>query len=337
MPVTIYWLLGGCALVGGAVIAIFLVRKSSGGGVAGRWGRGVKVRGDDLLAVREKKAKKKPRKRPGASGAAGGSFLVRLARPMGFLWRAGNTSQSRVQELLVHAGIRQKGAVEVFLGAKLALALALPVATLAGMLWWCRSSGKEFVPRDAFMYATMALIVGLMLPTMWLRRKARGRIERVKMSLPDALDLLIVCIEAGLGLDAALVRLSQEMAEAAPELCEELMLLNLEVSAGKERSESLRNFALRTGCVEVESLAARMNQAAKYGTNLGHSLRIHSDSLRQKRRQEAEERAAKTTVKLLFPLVFFIFPALFVVVLGPGAVQVYEMMHPPEKEAAQED
>jgi len=161
-----------------------------------------------------------------------------------------------------------------------------------------------------------------MAPIVWLRRKARARIDTIRMSLPDALDLLIVCVESGLGLDAALLRISQEMQEVAPELSEDLILLNLEVAAGKPRSECMRNLALRTGSEEVESLAARINQAAKYGTNLGHSLRIHSESLRQKRRQEAEERAAKTSVKMLFPLVFFIFPAIFVVILGPAMIDL---------------
>jgi len=167
----------------------------------------------------------------------------------------------------------------------------------------------------------------MMLPNMWLRGKAKKRIDRVRMSLPDALDLLIVCVESGLGLDAALVRISRELSEVAPEFCDELQLLNLEVSAGKPRDECLRNLALRTGSDEVESLAARINQAARYGTNLGHSLRIHSESLRQKRRQEAEERAAKTSVKLLFPLVFFIFPAIFIVILGPAVAKVVLMLN----------
>ena len=114
------------------------------------------------------------------------------------------------------------------------------------------------------------------------------------------------------------------MAQVAPEFCEELALLNLEIAAGKPRQECLKHLGLRTGCEEVESLVARINQAAKFGTNLGDSLRIHSESLRRKRRQQAEERAAKTTVKLLFPLIFFIFPAVFVVILGPAVPRLIE-------------
>ncbi len=252
------------------------------------------------------------------TGAVFGRLMGWLAKP--FKLRGG-MSQSRVQEMLVHAGIREKGAVEVFLGAKLALTLAMPAAVIAFMMWRARE-GAAATPRDLFMYGAMGMIAGLMLPNMWLRRRAQSRIRRIRLSLPDALDLLIVCIESGLGLDAALVRISQELAEVAPELCEELALLNLEVSAGRPRQECLRHLALRTGCEEVESLTARINQAAKYGTNLGDSLRIHSETLRRRRRQEAEEKAAKTTVKLLFPLVFFIFPAVFIVILGPAVIRL---------------
>ena len=253
-------------------------------------------------------------------------FTMRVARPLAALWKLGDTSQSRLQELLVHAGIREKGAVEVFLGAKFALSMALPAAVAAVYLWRANATGFPINYRTLFIYAIMALIAGLLVPIMWLRRKAQKRIDKVRLSLPDALDLLIVCVESGLGLDAALLRISREMSDVAPEFCEELILMNLEISAGKPRQECLRNLALRSGCDEVEALAARISQAAKFGTNLGNSLRIHSESLRQKRRQEAEERAAKTTVKLLFPLVFCIFPAIFVVILGPAALSLIKYL-----------
>lgn len=264
---------------------------------------------------------------PKAAGKAkrgGESLAVKLSRPLATLWKLGDSSQSRLQELLVHAGIRHKGAVEVFLGAKLALAMTVPAGVAAVFLWRANATGMTVNFRTLFIYGLGGLIAGLLAPIMWLRSKARKRIERIRLSLPDALDLLIVCVESGLGLDAALLRISQEMADVAPELSEELVLLNLEVSAGKPRHECLRNLALRSGCDEVESLAARINQAAKFGTNLGNSLRIHSESLRQKRRQEAEERAAKTSVKLLFPLVLFIFPAIFVVILGPAVINLMQ-------------
>jgi len=244
--------------------------------------------------------------------------LARLASVTG--------SQDRLVEKLIYAGFRRKGAAELFLGAKIALALALPVAIAGGLLWHARATGKDIQAGTLIMYCPMGLVLGLMLPNMWLNRKVQQRQEKIKFALPNALDLLVVCIEAGLALDAALLRIGRELRESAPELSEELALLNLEVSAGKPREECLRNLGLRTGVEEVKSLAARIIQSSKFGTNLAHSLRIHAQSLREKRRQEAEERAAKTSVKLLFPLVFFIFPALFVVILGPAAVRMQEFL-----------
>ncbi len=304
--------------VAGGVVAAFglvylLVFRRSKSEVSDRWTAGQQSK------KAPEPAKRKPRKPRAASREP---LAQRMVRPLARLWRLGDTSQSHVQEVLVHAGIREKGAVEVFLGAKFALALALPAAVVAFFMWRASATGASMPLKQVVMYGACALIAGMLLPNMWLNNKAKKRIERVRLSLPDALDLLIVCVESGLGLDAALVRISKELSDVAPEFCDELQLLNLEIGAGKPREECLRNLALRTGSDEVESLTARINQAARYGTNLGHSLRIHSESLRQKRRQEAEERAAKTSVKLLFPLVFFIFPAIFIVILGPAVAQV---------------
>jgi tight adherence protein C len=249
----------------------------------------------------------------------------RILRPLAGLLMASGGPQSRLVEKLVHAGIRKKGAAEVFMGAKVAIALALPAATAAFMLWRADAADADVNVRHVVIYCAMAMTIGLMLPNVWLNRKARARMEKIKFALPDALDLLVVCIESGLALDAAFVRLARELHSTAPELSEELSLMNLEVSAGKPREDCLRNLGLRTGVEEAMSLAARIIQTTKFGTNLAQSLRIHAESLRQKRRQEAEERAAKTTVKLLFPLVFFIFPAIFVVILGPALVKL--MIH----------
>jgi tight adherence protein C len=233
-------------------------------------------------------------------------------------------TEGKLVEKLVYAGIRKKGASEVFLGVKMALALALPAAIASFILWRTRAAGKALDAGTLLMYCPIGLALGLLLPNIWLSRKVKQRQEKIKFGLPNALDLLVICIESGLALDAALLRIGRELRESVPELSEELALLNLEMSAGKPREECLRNLGLRTGVEEVKSLTARIIQSSKFGTNLAHSLRIHAESLREKRRQEAEERAAKTSVKLLFPLVFFIFPALFVVILGPAAVRVRE-------------
>ena len=249
-----------------------------------------------------------------------------VLKPLAGLVKFSAGRDSKLMEQLVHAGIRKRGSAEVFVGAKMALSLALPAAAAGFLLY--RWHGSDTPPDYAklIMWCASALAVGLMAPNVWLQRKVRARQEKVRFSLPDSLDLLVVCIESGLGLDAAFVRISRETQETAPVLSEELTLMNLEVSAGKPREECLRNFGLRTGVDEAKALCARLIQAIKYGTNLAVSLRVHAESLRIKRRQEAEERAAKTTIKLLFPLVFFIFPAIFVVILGPSMTRMMEFM-----------
>ncbi|MFP4026881.1 MAG: type II secretion system F family protein [Candidatus Brocadiia bacterium] len=248
----------------------------------------------------------------------------KVLKPLSRVAAVTGGAQTKLVERLVHAGIRRKGAAEMFLGAKVAMAVALPLAFAGFFLFRASQAGQplgEITP-SLIKFCPVGLLLGLILPNFWLGRKVKQRQENIRLTLPNALDLLVVCIESGLAIDAALVRVGREVRESAPDLSEELALLNLEISAGKPREDCLRNLGLRTGVDEVKALTARIIQAQKFGTNLAHSLRIHADSLREKRRQEAEERAAKTTVQLLFPLVFFIFPAIFVVILGPAAVNV---------------
>jgi len=303
------------AVVGLFVVIGFLTTKSSSR-LSGQWpgGHGSAVTQESVLL--SKKEKKEFRE----------VFAERVLKPLSGVMKVAGGSQSQLQEMLVHAGVRKKGAMEIFLGAKLALALALPAAVAAFFVWRASASGQPLDQKYMIIFCSCALGAGLMLPNFWLRRKANARKLKIRLALPDALDLLVVCVESGLGLDAAIVRIAQEMHESGPELSEELTLLNLEISAGKPREECFRNFGLRTGTEEAKSLAARINQASRFGTNLADSLRIHSESLRQKRRQQAEEAAAKTTVKLLFPLVFFVFPAIFVVILGPAAIRVLKTL-----------
>ncbi len=302
-------------VIGLFVVVGFLMERASRSKTRDRWGTGAEA---------ARRSESRPKMHRPKRLMPSEPLSARLVRPLSRLWPLATGSQRQVRELLVHAGVREKGAVEIFTGAKLALAVALPLAVTAFMMWWGARTDATLGMKKLVMLDAGALILGMLLPQMWLRGKAKKRIESIRLSLPDVLDLLIVCVESGLGLDAAFVRISREMAEVAPEFCEELVLLNLEIAAGKPREECLRHLGIRTGSDEVESLMARVNQASKYGTNLGESLRIHSESLRQKRRNEAEERAAKTTVKLLFPLIFFIFPAIFVVILGPAMVKIME-------------
>ena len=164
--------------------------------------------------------------------------------------------------------------------------------------------------------------VGFYLPNMWLARQGSKRQEEIRLALPDALDLMVICVEAGQGLNAALVTVGREMANHAPRLSEEMRLISSEIRAGLARATALRNFASRTGVEEARALCAVLIQSDRLGTSIAQALRVHAQSMRTRRRQRAEENARKTAVKLLFPLVFCIFPALLVVILAPAMLQI---------------
>jgi tight adherence protein C len=172
----------------------------------------------------------------------------------------------------------------------------------------------------------IAIVGGFIVPDFWLGARVRSRQQTLRLALPDALDLLVICMEAGLGLDQSLLYVSQELRIAHPELCAEFDMVNAEMHVGKSRVDSLRSLAERTGVDDLQALAATLIQTDRFGTSVAQSLRVHSDDLRTKRRQRAEEMAAKTTVKMLLPLVFFIFPALFVVILGPAVITMLHTM-----------
>jgi len=168
----------------------------------------------------------------------------------------------------------------------------------------------------------LAALLGFMGPEMGLTYLVRRRQQALRLALPDALDLLVICVEAGLGLDQSLLYIGQELRLAHPELCEEFDLVNAEMHVGKTRTEAFRSLATRTAVDDIKALVATLIQTDRFGTSVAQSLRVHSDDLRTKRRQRAEEMAAKTVVKMVFPLVFFIFPALFVVILGPAVISL---------------
>ena len=170
-----------------------------------------------------------------------------------------------------------------------------------------------------FVYA-VCLGIGFLAPDFWLGRKIKKRQSKIRRGLPDVLDLLVICIEAGLSLDQATVRSSEELAHAQPELCDELHIVVLEQRAGRPRQDTWKHLAERTDVDCVRQLVNMMVQAEQFGTSVGKTLRTHSDTLRTQRIQQVEEQAAKTTIKLIFPLVFFIFPSLFLVVLGPAVI-----------------
>jgi len=241
----------------------------------------------------------------------------------GALKRLGNavprspSEMGKLQQRLVTAGYRRNEAVAIFLGIRVGFALLL-----FGLF------ASPLVFRPNFLSAIAAAGIGYVLPGFLLARMAKRRQHRIRLGLPDALDLLVVSVEAGLGLDQAIQRVADELAFAHPELADEMRLINLELRAGKARGESLRNFGERTQVDDVISLVAMLVQTDKFGTSVAQSLRVHSETSRTKRRQRAEEAAAKTGVKMVFPLVFCIFPAIWVVTIGPAAIKFVQVLGP---------
>ena len=218
---------------------------------------------------------------------------------------------------LVQAGYRRDEALTIFFGIRVLIALALFMFFSSSIL-----------ARPNMTMALAGLGVGYVLPGMGLARLAKRRAHKIRLSLADALDLLVVSVEAGLGLDQALSRVGAELAFAYPQLSDELKLINLELRAGKPRAEALRNLADRTGVDDLSSLVTMLIQTDKFGTSVAQSLRVYSETLRTKRRQRAEEAAAKTGVKMVFPLVFCIFPAIWVVTIGPAAIRFMTVLFP---------
>lgn len=248
------------------------------------------------------------------------SWLERLlTRLAGFLPNA--SGEDSVRDGLSEAGYRSGNAVSVFLGAKLALGVLLPVVFFAVMA----ATGNPFGGQKLALGLALA-VFGFYLPTLWLWDKSNKRKLEIQHALPDALDLMVVCVEAGLGLDAAMVKVAQEVNLSSPELSSELRLVNQEMRAGAARIDALRALARRTGVQDLQSLVAVLVQADRLGTSIATALRSQSDSLRVRRRQRAEERAHKTGVKLVFPLVLCIFPGLLVILLAPALLRIMKAL-----------
>jgi tight adherence protein C len=252
-----------------------------------------------------------------AEEAAYGKAVIDALKRLGNIAPKSVKEMGKLKQRLVVAGFRNPEALVVFFGIRIGVALAafalfaLPVVTQPSLLM-----------------ALAVCMVGYVVPGMVLARMAKRRQHRIRLGLPDALDLLVVSVEAGLGLDAAIQRVGHELAFAHPDLCSELRLINLEMRAGTARADALNNLAERTGVDDVQSLVAMLVQTDKFGTSVSQSLRVHSETVRTKRRQRAEEAAAKTGVKLVFPLVFCIFPSIWVVTIGPAAIAFIEVIGP---------
>jgi len=242
---------------------------------------------------------------------------------MGWLRRLGavaprsNAEMGKLQQRLVTAGYRRREAVVVFFGLRIVIAVVLFLIF-----------ESPLVGRPSLVLGLAACGAGYILPGFVLGRMATKRQNRIRRGLPDVLDLLVVCVEAGLGLDQALQRVADELGFAHPDLSEELRLINLELRAGKPRADALRNLASRTGLDDISSLVTMLVQTDKFGTSVAQSLRVHADTLRTKRRQRAEEAAAKTGAKMVFPLVICIFPAIWVVTVGSAVIKFIQIILP---------
>jgi tight adherence protein C len=243
--------------------------------------------------------------------------LVRLFKRVGEKAPRSPKEMGTLRLRLVQAGYRRDEALTIFFGIRIMFALTL-FALFA----------TSIVTRPNITLALAGVGFGYVFPGMVIARLAKRRAHKIQLSLADALDLLVVSVEAGLGLDQALTRVGDELAFAYPDLSEELRLVHLEMRAGQPRSDALRNLATRTGVDDLNSLVTMLIQTDKFGTSVAQSLRVYSETLRTKRRQRAEEAAAKTGVKMVFPLVLCIFPAIWVVTIGPAAIKFVTVLFP---------
>lgn len=234
--------------------------------------------------------------------------LVRFIRT-----RLGFAQDEKLRQKLLGAGLRDSSAVDTYFGIRL---LGPPAAVLAG----------SFIRSNTFFWIIVLMGLAYIAPDLWVGHCARKRRERIRLGLPDALDLMVVCVDAGLAIDQALLRAGQELALSQHEISEEFIQINFEQRAGKPRIEAWQSMADRTKVETVKSFVQMLAQTDRFGTPLVRALRVFADGLRQKRRQQAEELGAKTTVKLIFPLVLFIFPSIFIVLLGPAIILIARNM-----------
>ena len=233
-----------------------------------------------------------------------------IFKPLGEMLPRSPEEMSRQERRLMMAGIRRKEAPAIFYGAKLgAVVVFLILFGLSG-----------FMASNMPLAVALSLFLGALSPDIWLTMRTRARKERIQLALPDVMDLTVVCVEAGLGLDQALLRIGQEISKSHADISDELRLFNLEVNAGQVRAQALRNLAKRSDVEDLKALVAVLIQTDRFGTSIAQSLRVFAESSRTKRRQRAEERAAKTTIKMIPPLVFLILPAMLAVALGPAII-----------------
>ncbi|RPI29722.1 MAG: type II secretion system F family protein [Acidobacteria bacterium] len=235
-----------------------------------------------------------------------------VLKPLGEMIPRSSQEMSKQEARLAKAGIRRKEAVLFFYGVQLSLVILFLVGFAA----------TGYLAQNWLLYPILSVLLGASLPDFWLRQRIRTRKDRIQFALPDALDLLVVTVEAGLGLDQSVNRIGQEIRTTHRDLSEEFQLYNLEVAAGRSRAQGLRNMAARCDVDDMKALTAVLIQTDRFGTSVAQSLRVFSESMRTKRRQRAEERAAKMAVKMITPMVLFVFPSIFIVVAGPAVIAI---------------
>jgi tight adherence protein C len=246
--------------------------------------------------------------------------LAELLVPIGDLLPISPQDAAITKGDLISAGFRSTRAVAVYYGCKLLLAAGLVIVAITVRSHFENPFLRAFSP-------VLGGGIGYCLPAFILGRLVKRRHEQIRFALPDVLDLLVICTEAGCGLDQAIVNVSRELKQVHPAISEELSFVNMEIMAGKSRADALRNFSKRTGEEEVKKLVAILIQTDRFGTSVAEALRTQSEFLRLRRRQEAEERAGKVGVKLVFPIFFFCLPCLLVVTAGPGFLQVFRNLN----------
>jgi tight adherence protein C len=263
----------------------------------------------------------------GVSGAtvevessAASALAERMASPLQRLAPPSAAEARKVQKELMHAGFRSESAPVIYRGVQLLSLVFFPCAVALG----CALFGRPL--NSAFIYIAVAVGIGGYLPRFVLKRLIKRRQLLLRWGLADALDLLVVSIEAGLGLNAALVRVGEELRTVHPDMSDEFEITNLEIRVGRERDEALRNLSERCGIDDLKSLVAMLIQADRFGTSIAKAVRVYADSLRTKRRQRAEQAAQKAAVKLLMPLALFLFPTLFIVILGPAGINLMDTL-----------
>lgn len=306
------------------VVAVFVAVSATAWVVIGRVSGDDKPRAEARLDKMRKKRQNpleltdvdKQRKKNEALAAV----LEKATSPLADTVRGSEKEMSRLSEKLVNAGFRRESAPVVYKGIQLIIAATgLFIGGVFGLI-------SDGLSQGLLMKAAGGIVIGFLLPNLILEQFAKKRKFAVFLGLPDALDLMVVCVEAGLGMDQALRKVAEEMLKSHKEIGEEFSIANQQLQFGRSRSEVLQALGFRSGVDDLKQLASILIQADKFGSSVATALRVQSDAMRTKRRQIAEEKAAKTAVKMIFPLVLFIFPGIFVVLVGPAAITMYRNM-----------